>query len=476
MSLKLKISLFFSGLLLAAIGMLTAVLIWSESKTLLENELKQQQKLAGGLAEVTAGALFSKQELPLLTYLKRLETMPEIIAAGSADLEARYMAHTNAKLIGSNSPDPDFIDFIKALHNRSLPHTVSGTEELKVFLPVKKNDVVVAAVDIIFKKQVIAERLAKNLAAARNRIFQFSVPVILIGFACTFLLTGYLIKPLKALVHGARSIGKGNLDHSIPVKNNDEIGFLSREFNHMAVKLKELDQMKQDFVSSITHDLKSPLTAIIASAELSKKETRLMAENKANPDILTENLELIQQKSERLKNLITSILEVAHIESGVVLNKKNVAIDDIVERVIQNFQQTADQKGIGLDMVMESDFPLFSLDESKIERALNNLVGNSVKFTSQGKVIVKLVRMDNKVNIHIIDTGPGIPPDFMKKLFTKFTRSTSKQTAGIEGTGLGLTITKGIIEAHGWQIHVKSEMGQGAEFIVSIPLGSTGSA
>jgi signal transduction histidine kinase len=133
---------------------------------------------------------------------------------------------------------------------------------------------------------------------------------------------------------------------------------------------------------------------------------------------------------------------------------------------LEPFRVIAEGKGLEVDFVIGATFKPLSLDEGKMERALANLIGNAVKFTAKGHVTVETAQRGKTQEIRVSDTGPGVPPEFRNKLFTKFSRA---QSTGAEGTGLGLSIAKGIVEAHGGTLLAEFPMEGGTVFVVSLP-------
>jgi signal transduction histidine kinase len=469
MTLKLKIAILFSALLALSTGGLTAALIWSESRALFEDAARQQEKLAGGLAEVCRGTLFTKDDLLPANYMKNLRSNPEVLEAACVDTRGTIFGHTTTALKDRTSADAALTEFSR-LKTPPFSKRIVTPSTVEALARIHLDGVPLGAASILFSRPKVEERLRAELSLAQRRILRYSMPFLLAGFAGAFLLTAFVLRPMNALVTGARAIGSGKLDHSIPIHGTDEIGDLAGEFNRMAGKLQELDRMKRDFVNGITHDLKSPLTTIVAAAQSAENETRKIAEGRADPAAMLDDLRLVREKSSALQDLITSILQVAHIESGVTLSKVSTDLEECLERVVASFRPVAQKKGISLEWVVDSEIPSFPLDPSKMERALANLVGNAVKFTDAGEVIVRLSREGREAVVTVSDTGPGIPAEFQENLFSKFSRSSSGVTSAKEGTGLGLSIAKGFVEAHGGRILVQSEIGRGTSFIVRLPI------
>src|SRR5262245_28707130 len=232
MSLKLKTALLFSGLLLAAVGGLSAVLARSAARALARQQDAQSAKRAAARAEVCRGTVFSHQDLHVTNYLKELKRSPEVREAYCVDKDGRAIGHTDVEKV-----------------SEVVPAAPSDPGSLSVEEPILMGGVSLGRARIVFDRTRLRADLEREVSAARWRVWRTSLPVIALGFLGTFLLTGYLIKPLDSVVSGSQAIGAGKLDHRIPVVRRDEIGGLAEEFNRMARRLSELDEMKRDFVN-----------------------------------------------------------------------------------------------------------------------------------------------------------------------------------------------------------------------------------
>jgi signal transduction histidine kinase len=460
MSLKTKISLLVLGLLTGAIGGLAAVLAWSEGRILADDLARRQTEQAEGLAEVCRNTLFAQQDLFLTNYLKRLKASPEIVEAWCVDGEGMVAGHTDP----SQAKKP----WGAPLNHADQPAREWKGDTLIVSAPLRLGDNLFGTARIVFAGERVKKRLEEDIAGARRRILGMALPVLAVGVVLAFLLTAMALRPMGTLVAGARAIGAGKLSHVIPVGRRDELGVLAGEFNAMAGKLAELDEMKKDFVNGVTHDLKGPLAAARAAADLAQAQVE--KETPAGPfrQALAEKLLVIRDSTERLRNLVTSILEVARIENGLVLEKSPVLLEKAARRAAETYRLPAEGKGLSLNVVLHRDLPTLMADEGKLERALANLAGNAVKFTEKGSVTLELDAEPGFQVVRVRDTGPGIPPDALEKLFSKFFR-VRRPGERIEGTGLGLAIAKGIAEAHGGSVTVESAVGKGTVFTLRLP-------
>lgn len=229
--------------------------------------------------------------------------------------------------------------------------------------------------------------------------------------------------------------------------------------------LRELDELKSNFVSLMSHDLKTPIAKVQALTErLSREAQSITPEQK-------EILSAIQRSNDELGQYILSILNFQKIESQEIkLNKKSHDINLLIEDVAQRHQTLAQDRGISVGLQLEPMFPV-TLDEQLIKQVLSNLIDNSIKYNQPGtKVTVRSADLQEFVEVSVEDNGSGIEPSQQKLLFKKFSRSEKGTSERVKGTGLGLYLTKYFIELHGGDIEVESKLGQGTRFRFRIPV------
>jgi signal transduction histidine kinase len=263
------------------------------------------------------------------------------------------------------------------------------------------------------------------------------------------------------------------LDTHINVNRKDEIGFLADEFNIMAVKLKELDQLKDDYVSSVSHELRSPLAAISGYVELmTRKPLEQIPVEKR-----TKAFGIIQESTTRLTGFINDILDLAKIKAGRVdIRKTNVHLGKSIEEIVGLFAPLFEKKKITGTVAVPAELPILALDEEKMKQVVTNLISNAYKFTPEGgRITVSAEDSGETITVAVTDTGIGIPKDYVNQLFERFKQvpGTREKMGGPKGTGLGLAIAKGIVEAHGGKIWVESEVGQGSSFKFTLPKAAT---
>jgi signal transduction histidine kinase len=293
---------------------------------------------------------------------------------------------------------------------------------------------------------------------------------LLFGFAGAFMLAFFITRPIDVLREGARAIGDGKLDQRIEVNTQDELRELADDFNLMAQRLGELDQMKQDFVSNVTHELRSPLTSIRGYLDLLLQGTAGQLS-----ELQSDYLSVIKNSAVRLSRFIDNLLDVAKIEAHKLkLTPEVQDVRALAHEMEVLFKPQLDQKSIRFVNDVPKEAARAFVDKDKIAEVLINLTSNAIKFTPEnGEIKISATEGPNYLEIGLHDSGVGIPQDMVGKLFNKFEQVKSNQglARNQKGTGLGLTIAKGIVEAHGGKIWIKSPApwGKGTVFYFTVP-------
>ena len=233
-------------------------------------------------------------------------------------------------------------------------------------------------------------------------------------------------------------------------------------------RFKEVDAMKSEFVSSVSHDLRSPLTLMRGYATMLPMVGDLNEQQ-------TGYVNKILGGVESMTRLVTNLLDLGRIETGVGLKLELFPVHDLVERVTGNYQAQAAHKRIHLGKeIPQHVTPVIEADQALIEQALQNLIDNAIKYTpTDGKVLVRLIERDDKIVFEVRDTGIGVAPLDIPRLFERFFRGARREARQQKGSGLGLTIVKSIADRHGGQVWVESVLGKGSRFFLEIPIRQT---
>lgn len=229
--------------------------------------------------------------------------------------------------------------------------------------------------------------------------------------------------------------------------------------------LKELEIVKANFIGTISHELKTPLTSIMMGIGLI---------NNSSIGVLNEKqqniVETIKEDTQKLNELVSNLLKISKIHSNsTTFNMKISNVNELIESCATNFKTQAIDKGLDIMLDLEKELPEAKIDEEKIKWVLNNLVSNAIRYTEKGSVKLKTYVKNKKIYICVIDTGRGIPNNYLEKVFEKFVRVEGFEIPE-ESTGLGLSIAKEVVEMHEGKIWCESELGFGSKFIFTIPL------
>ncbi len=234
---------------------------------------------------------------------------------------------------------------------------------------------------------------------------------------------------------------------------------------HDVTHFKDLERVKNEFISTVSHDLKNPISVISGFAELLQRVGPLNQKQ-------IEYTRRIQSSAENMDGLVRCLLQLTRQEIGTILKKEVVDVSVLISEITNEFQPQANAKEQSLHFEVPAEHPNINADPFQLKQALRNLVGNAIKYTPNGgSICLSLEMKPETVLINVKDTGCGIPPNELPLIFNRFHRVGSEALKGEEGDGLGLAIAKSIIEQHGGKISVESELGKGSCFTMTLPLG-----
>jgi signal transduction histidine kinase len=343
---------------------------------------------------------------------------------------------------------PDFADAVSQLHAQS--------------------DVMLDTIQAVIRERVSA---AAELAAWAERVSSIAgLFALLLGVIVAALILRSINDPLRRLVQGTRAIAKGQFWHRLPSRGNDEFAELARDFNVMSERLGELDQMKKDFVSHVSHDLKAPLASIRQIMHL------LLQGIPGEMNEQQRNLvQLSYNSAERLAAMVGNLLDVSRMEAGTM--EYRIAAHDLIpliKSVTDEFEVQAQQKEIRFRFECDQPSVLVACDRDRIVQVVGNLFENALKFSPNRSEIVTRVAAGKgaEILISVRDSGPGVPAGHKDKIFQKFHQvKHGKKMAG-QGVGLGLAICKTIVEAHRGQIWVDDNPDGGSVFTFVLHLAT----
>ncbi|AIQ39377.1 HAMP domain-containing sensor histidine kinase [Paenibacillus sp. FSL R5-0912] len=275
----------------------------------------------------------------------------------------------------------------------------------------------------------------------------------------------FLVRPIKKLTTATRRIAAGDFNVKLNIKQKGELGALARSFEEMMRDLQQLEQMRREFVTNVSHEVQSPLTSISGYA-LALKQMNI-PEGERN-----RYLDIIISEAERMSKMSDSLLKLSLLESqSQQLQLTTFSLDEQIRRVIVALQPQWSARSISFELHLKA--VRLTADHDQFNQVWTNLLGNSIKFSRDGGVISVSLRQDSKnVTIRISDTGIGISPEDQKRIFERFFKADRSRSRQYNGSGMGLAIVKQIVLLHQGDIRVESEPGRGASFIVTLPVAA----
>jgi two-component system sensor histidine kinase GlrK len=314
------------------------------------------------------------------------------------------------------------------------------------------------------------KRLEQTGSRAIGITIIMGILVLSLGIVLSFFITQSINRPLSQLKQKTKSIARGNFEGELSISSPPEIGELANDFNLMCQRLKELDDMKSDFISHISHELRIPLTSI-------KEGNRLLLEGVGGHLTSKQRklLSIIKDEGDRLIRSVDALLDVSKMEAGMLTyNFERHDLAPLIQQSIAEIEPVAESKRIRVGVSIEKNLPRPNVDDERILQALRNLLNNAVKFTPDGGEVRLCVRAgrghsrNGAIEISVTDTGPGISEENIGKIFHKFEQISTE--LALKGTGLGLSIAKHVVDAHGGKIWAESNPGQGSKFTFTLPL------
>jgi len=274
-----------------------------------------------------------------------------------------------------------------------------------------------------------------------------------------------MTQPLRDMAAAAHRMETGDYSTRVHTRSRDEVGQLATAFNRMSAELENLEQSRRDLLANVSHELKTPITAIRAHLEN-------LLDGVEDPDPRT--LQVMLAQTERLGRLIEQLLELSRLESGELpLRREDLALAPLVTQVLSEIEVARSDRGVAVDSELPDDLPAVDADPERLHQVLFNLLDNAVRFTpSGGAVTVSAHRQNGSVEVQVSDTGVGIPQEHLPRLFERFYRADPARSREDGGTGIGLAIARSVVEAHGGHISAMSEPGKGSVFTFDLPVAS----
>jgi len=328
-----------------------------------------------------------------------------------------------------------------------------------------------------YLQQRTAEKVEQaNIEAAsaqRLTTTAFALAVALAGLIAIWL-TATISRPVSDLESGMQTVADGDFSYRLSIEpmRHDEFGRLAESYQTMVQQLKQLDQLKAEFVSVASHELKTPINVIIGYLQLLQENVYGELTPKQREICLT-----LASQAQALSRLVRQLLDVSRFEAGGgKLELRAMQLIPFLAELETTFRVLAIQRGIRFHVDRGSRLPdQVVWDEDRMSEVLGNLLSNAFKFTERGGTVeLTVAAVKDSVQMRVRDTGAGIPPENVPFIFEKFFQADNQASASAKGTGLGLAIAKSIVNAHGGSISVESTLGSGTTFAITLPIRASG--
>ena len=307
------------------------------------------------------------------------------------------------------------------------------------------------------------------LVAAFNQSLLWSGAVAAgVGVVLMWLLSRRILSPVRTLSVAAGRIGQGDLSQRVRAGGRDEMGELGRTFNSMAGRLQQAERQRRNMMSDVAHELRTPLSNIQGYVEA-------IRDGLIEPT--SETLESIHRQVLHLADLVEDLRVLALAEAGdLPLRIEAHAVGDVLREAVEPFRPRAQARNIELSTSVKPGLPYAAMDRTRISQVVANLLENAIRHTPESGAVTLTAGRGGPgmVRITVADTGEGIPPDDLPTVFDRFYRADPSRARATGGVGLGLTIAKQLVEAHGGTISARSEPGEGATFAFELPFAPSG--
>jgi signal transduction histidine kinase len=314
--------------------------------------------------------------------------------------------------------------------------------------------------------QGFGRTLFENFRASMFESLGYAVTAsVLAALLVSLFLSRRIVAPVQTLTNASQRIAEGHYAERVQVNGSDEIAQLATRFNQMATQLEQVESMRRQLIGDVTHELRTPLTSIKGYME-----GLVDGVLPSTPETFNQ----IHREADRLARLVDDLQELSRVEAKAYsLDLRSVPVSNLVQTTVKRLSPQSTAKRIRLRSDLSADLPPIHADEDRITQVLVNLVANAIQYTPEdGDVTISATRNANEIHISVKDTGIGIPSEHLANLFTRFYRvdkSRSRNLGG--GSGIGLTIARAIVEAHGGRIWAESTGNeQGSVFTFALPI------
>lgn len=440
-----------NGLLVLTTVALGAGAAFLAQRDIIRRQIRASQgEEAQAFAQVCRQATLLKNETLMVGYTQMLASRTGVAYAYFVDPRGVFRAHTD----------------LNYLHRTKADWATSRSEAVEESASAQVENETLGTAVLAYRKDHRQALEHKALMALSRGLLLAALLAGAVGILLALGLAGLLMRPIQRLARAAARLGSGDLAARVSPGGSREVHHLARTFNQMAERLSELDRIKDEMISMVSHDLRTPLGGITSYADTLRSEGR----GPLN-DIQKQYLGIILENAEGLGRFVSDMLDLAKIKAGrMEYRLKNVSVTPVLQRVVDLFQQAVEREGARITLEGPSGLFVWA-DEPKLDRVLANLVSNAFKHLPEGdgRITVSAHPQGPLVVFSVEDNGRGIPEKDRGKLFQRFTQIEGHAVGRGEGTGLGLLVVKTFLEAMKGRVWLEESKGGGARFLFSLP-------
>ncbi len=474
MKLRVKTTLVVSILLITIIFGLSYNILVAQKNFLMQQISESRTKTLKSFISMSKEAIKVKDSSQVKNAIELLVSTykPSVVYAGYINEDGGVIY--NSKYNDVNI-DSEYKNRIKKFNRDGIEsYTSYSGEQIHEFVtPFFVDGVHVGTFIVGFSQSEMKSQIDNSLSSIISKITKIALITLVLSVILSYFLSYYtFVKPIRMLIKASEQITEGDLDVEININRNDEIGTLSNTFNNMAKQIKELDNMKDSFVSSVSHELRSPLSAIDGYCDLLID----CANNNYSKEQQLKGLQIIKQATVRLTTFINNVLDLAKIKANKLeIKKVDSDVVSLINEIITLYQPLATQQKKHIYSEISSNIPKINIDVEKIKQVITNLVSNAMKFTKEnGNIVIKVFPNsvgygDDYIEIWVQDDGVGIPKQQVDLIFQKFYQVQEGEFKKPKGTGLGLAIAFEMIRIHKGYVWVLSDENKGATFKIALP-------
>jgi len=427
-------------------------MLYESKKSEMQN---QESVIASSLAPL--GNL-SAEEVEKVMYLIGDMELTRIIVTDTSAM-VLYDSSDNSGNVGRYALLPEILSALKGKTAFSYEFTANATKS-RSSIPIMYRGKSLGAVYIY---EYSAEE-AELVMALRSNLWKISIAVFLASILLAFLVSGILNGRLRSIVRAIKGVAGGNYSSRIPVKGNDELDELSREFNALTDRLQKTEELRQRFVSDASHELKTPLAGIRLLSD------SIVQNDNIPPELLREFVLDIGQEAERLTRITEKLLELTRLDVKRKEIRAVVDMAQVINESMKMLRTLAENKSVEVSCQLGENCTIWA-NSDDIHQVVFNIVENAIKYNvAGGSVKVLLYIKEEMVNLIIDDTGVGIPAEDLPHIFDRFYRVDKARNSDVGGSGLGLSIVKDTVEKHRGTVEASQRENGGTRFQVVFPL------